>query len=64
MRSDLGGASELEEVDHVLLEVLDMTHRLLGLGLLGLLGLLGRLLLLIFLLLEILSEKLFLLEMG
>ena len=52
VKSDLRRASELEEVDHVLLKVLDMTHRLLSLGLLGLLGLLGRLLLLILLLLE------------
>ena len=63
MRSDLGGASELEEVDHVLLEVRDMTHGLLGFGLLGLLCLFGRLLLLILLLLEMLSEKKFLFEM-
>ena len=57
--TDLRRASELEEVDHVLLKVLNMTHRLLGFGLLGLLLLGGRLLLLILLLLEILSQNMF-----
>ena len=63
VKTDLGRASELEEVDHVLLEVLHMAHGLLRLDLLGLLCLFGRLLLLILLLLEMLSEKKFLFEM-
>ena len=53
----LRASGELEEVDHVLLKVLDMTHRLLGLRLLGLLGLLSGLLLFILLLLKIIDGE-------
>ena len=50
LRSYLGRPGELEQVDHVLLEVLHVGHGLLGLGLLlGLLGLLWLLLILLLL---------------
>ena len=50
LSSYLGRPGELEQVDHVLLEVLHVGHGLLGLGLLlGLLGLLWLLLILLLL---------------
>ena len=57
VKSDLRRASELEEVDQVLLEVLHVAHWLLGFGLLGLLGLLSGLLLFILLLLKIIDGE-------
>ena len=57
VKTDLGRASELEEVDQVLLEVLHVAHWLLGFGLLGLLGLLSGLLLFILLLLKIIDGE-------